>query len=89
MYQSVSVDTELLSCCNSSECFLAMIATFIMELSCHYSAHWFNVGGSHIGIEFVGDCHHILMFTVTYVMKNSSCNNSTKGLQTKFLEQKC
>jgi hypothetical protein len=31
----------------SSECFLVMIVTFTLEVHCHYSEHWFNVGGSH------------------------------------------
>jgi hypothetical protein len=66
-----------------------MTVTFMLEVRCHYSAHWFNVGGSHTGIQFVRDCHHVLMFTVTYVMKNSFYNNSIKKLQTKIHEQKC
>jgi hypothetical protein len=32
----------------SSECFLALIATIVVEVRCCYSAHWFNVGGSDI-----------------------------------------
>jgi hypothetical protein len=33
---------------HSSECFLAMIANIVLEVCCHYSVRWFNVGGSHM-----------------------------------------
>lgn len=29
---------------HSSECFLATIVTFMLEVCCCYSAHWFNMG---------------------------------------------